>query len=136
MRRLGASQSNQWRWWAAGGVLLAGGACAAQLYHTPVRAEGPDARQLRALAQRLSEASAQPPPDTAPLPQLEVRANAAQAAPPTVPARPKAAAPPAPAVRKPSTAPAAIPAPAAPEDPVKNIALIGITRQGDDDQAW
>src|SRR5207248_11807045 len=61
MRRPGASQLNQWRWWTAGGVLLAGGAWAAQLYHAPASGQGPDSRELRALAQRLDEVSAAPP---------------------------------------------------------------------------
>jgi hypothetical protein len=131
----------------AAGVLLAGVGWAAQMYLTPPVYQGPDTVALRRLAERVQPQPVQdtplvlPPPAAvlAPLPAAQprpARAQDRQAQP-----RPGVRNAGSPRVVKPGapSAPGKSPAPSTvlpPSDPVKNLALMGITRQGDSDLAW
>lgn len=122
-------------------LLGLGVAWAGSLYMAPARERGPDTSQLRELASRVNNA---PLPETArdefpALPAAKAVKPIAPAPAPVVKEKP-AAAQPAPAPRaetkKETPAPAAPTPPPAREDPVKNLALMGITHEGGADRAW
>lgn len=124
---------------AAVGILAGGAAWAGSMYLAPPRYQGPDTRQLRALADRLAEEQPAPPPVVVPVPI---------AAPTIAAPTPRKAARPATPVAVRSTPQVTTPpntgnikplppvGPVAQADPVKNIALTGVTREGRTDRAW
>jgi hypothetical protein len=125
-------QSNHLRYLSAAGVLALGTACAANVYLKPPSYRGPDTAQLRQLADRVTAA---PPVEAAPLYVPPARHSyAAVVTPPASPRKPAS---------QPSTQSHPAPAPAAPaeskptpEAAVKQIALMGVTQQGDAPTAW
>lgn len=127
-------QSNHLRYLSAAGVLALGTACAANVYLKPPTYRGPDTVQLRQLADRVSAA---PPLQEAPLyiaPARHSRPSNTSQAPSrrTSPrnasnqvTRPVVSEAPKPAEEKPTPAAA-----------VKQIALMGVTQQGEAPTAW
>lgn len=124
-------QLNHFRYLGAAGVLALGTACAANVYLKPPSYRGPDTAQLRQLADRVTAA---PPLQDAPLyvpparhyevavPTTQVRTRPTA---PQVAAKPQVTEAPKPEVTKPT-----------PEAAVKQIALTGVTQQGDAPTAW
>src|SRR5687768_10491745 len=124
---------NQFLMAVAAGVLLLGAAWAGNLYFNAPAPKGPDPQQIRELAQRIEAQPMEEQTLVAPAPG----AAASTANPQAAPAKPSttAASPAKPAA--PATPATSTPAlPAVREDPVKNIALMGVTRQGESDEAW
>ncbi|MFN3648975.1 MAG: hypothetical protein ACK47B_05280 [Armatimonadota bacterium] len=127
---------------AAAVIAMGGAAWAGNVYLQPVPEEGPDPEQLRALAERLQSNPAQPSFE------LELHRDGTRRATVTLPppertsGRRKSPAPSADQRSAPATQPAAVeppvPAAAGPEesDPVKNIALMGVTNGGAGERAW
>lgn len=125
--------SNQMRYLAAAAILAAGGICAAGVYSRPVEAGGPDPEQILSIAERVSAAEpAHPPALSVPPPRRSIkrqstsRATSPRAANPPVSLRPSA-------VQSPEAASGVKPAA---ESPVQQIALLGVTQQGDELTAW
>jgi hypothetical protein len=126
--------SNHLRYLSAAGVLALGTACAANVYLKPPSYRGPDPVQLRQLADRVSAAPSlqSPPLDLPPARHSRVNASAQGRT------RPQ----PSPAVHTPDTSskPAEAAPPAetkpAPATVIKQIALTGVTQQGDAPTAW
>lgn len=125
--------SNHLRYLSAAGVLALGTACAANVYLKPPSYRGPDPVQLRQLADRVSAApSLQSPPLALP-PVRHSRVPASNQA----RTRSQSNS----ADRKPDThstaeAPQPSEAKPAPEAAIKQIALTGVTQQGDAPTAW
>jgi hypothetical protein len=126
--------SNVLRYLSAAGILALGTVGAAAIFTRQPSTQGPDPQQLALLAARVESAEAEPPLTlSAPPPRPRVvrippavqrsRKPAATAAAPKPTASAPAPAPPAPAV-----------SPA--EAGVKQIALMGVTQQGDEITAW
>lgn len=143
--------SNRLLWVTAAAILLAGAAGAGSLYMARPRYQGPDPSQLRELASRLREEplepsagddlfaapALEPPAAATPAPAREKPKPAPSVAEPTA----KPAAPSAPAEKKEapapaSAAPSAPAAPSQPEDPLRNIALVGVTQEASGAQAF
>lgn len=125
-------QLNQLRYLSAAGVLALGTACAANVYLKPPSYRGPNTAQLRQLADRVT---ANPPVEAAPLyvpPARHVQVTSV--APPPPPRKPAAApttqSPPLPVDSEPTESEPT------PEAAVKQIALSGVTQQGDAPTAW
>lgn len=125
-------QSNHFRYLSAAGVLAFGAACAANVYLKPPSYRGPDTAQLRQLADRVSAA---PPLQEAPLyvpparhyqaPEVMTQVRTRQVAAPVITP-----------TRKPVQEPTPQPSKPTPEAAVKQIALTGVTQQGDAPTAW
>ena len=131
---------NQVRYLGAAGVLLAGTAWAGTVYRTAPAVSGPNPAQLRTLAARLESST----PETDPLLDAAPSTGAVRISLPSVkkpstssgpklnaPVLPSAGTAPAPAAEpaKPTPAPE-------PVNPVKSIALMGVTNRGDVETAW
>jgi len=113
-------------------VLALGTACAANVYLKPPSYRGPDTAQLRQLADRVTAA---PPVEAAPLAVPPARhVYTTEVAPPVRPRKPAAA----PVVQGPPTTAEVKPVETkpTPEAAVKQIALTGVTQQGDAPTAW
>lgn len=126
---------------ASAGILCAGVAWAGNLFLSQPDYKGSDPRQIRELAQRLETVSAAETPLRAPegLPVRRTNAEqSGQAGAGRNPSRSSATAAVNPQRQNGASAARTEPAPAppAPEDPVKNLALFGLTREGETDQAW
>lgn len=125
-------QSNHLRYLSAAGVLALGTACAANVYLKPPTYRGPDPVRLRQLADRVSAA---PPLQAAPLyvpPAREFQPVVITPAPPRRPATHAAA----PSKPKVANAPEVVEVKPTPEAAVKQIALMGVTQQGEAPTAW
>lgn len=129
------SSSNAVRYLGAAGILALGGVCAASIFTRPPNTQGSDPQQLALLAARVESVEPSPP--------------LILSAPPPRPRRPE----PAPAsltTRGPNVAAATVPQADAPasapprvarsvtpaEASVQQIALMGVTQQGDEIAAW
>jgi hypothetical protein len=146
---------NRLCWLGAGGILLAGVVWAALLYNAQPGSQGLDPASLRTLAARLLQPPVQTDNSLASAPERAAADPAPMGALFGAPALPKAASsaptpsrpaagvrvpaavkPAAPAPTAPSTPSGPRPAPVAPDDPVKNVALSGVTHANNADQAW
>ncbi len=126
---------------ASAGILCAGVAWAGNLFMSQPEYKGTDPRQIRELAERLEAVSAEAAPLTAPAGRPARRTPAAHVDQPRASsqaglARSVAANSSQRPQRAPVPSPSPAPTPAAPEDPVKNLVLFGLTREDETDQAW
>jgi len=126
-------QSNHLRYLSAAGVLALGTACAANVYLKPPTFRGPDTAKLRQLADRVSAA---PPLEEAPLYvpparhfQPVIASTQGQQRKPSTSVPPKIRPLVAEAPKVEETKPT-------PEAAIKQIALTGVTQQGDAPTAW
>lgn len=129
--------NNQVRFGMAAVVVCGGAAYGAHLYQDQPAADASQAKQIRQLAERLRTQEPAARPSLSPAPVTAVRPILVSAE-----DKPQVRVQPAVTVAK-TTAPTSSPpassepiAPVAPADPVKNIALMGVTHQGEAGQAW
>lgn len=127
-------QSNHLRYLSAAGVLALGTACAANVYMKPPTYQGPDPARLSQLATRVASASPADAGQSLPIPPARhyqpVSVSAAPSQPPR-PVKPVSTTP------KPATeAPKPAETKPTPEAAVKQIALMGVTQQGEAPTAW